>query len=454
MMLPAPENLAQMFVARTLNSVPEGILIAAFVWLTLRLLPRQNSKTRFAVWLVALVAVAALPFMGALATVHSLTPSDNGRALLSLPDHWALILLLMWISAACLTVLRLGFGVWRLRGLLRSCVPIRTAELGDPAIREVVENFTSSRSVTVATSEKLSVPAAIGITRPIIVIPRWALHDLTAPELNIVLLHEYAHVERWDGWTNLLQKTLRAIFCFHPAVWWIESRLSLEREMACDDYVLAQTNDPHGYGKCLISLLERTLPRKALAMAQAAVHRAHELTLRLAQILDARRAKTRRVWKPALVIVSAFSLLSLAVLPQTRQLVGFTPNDHSQSASAASLPVSPEPALVSANVVPTALHSGSAPIEQKKSNKPISRRSQRRAADNAVILARANKPPMPAEVLPVKADEKMLAPMQAVLVIRTANQIGPNAWQYTIAIWRVSVAPEQAQPVPVFSKKT
>ena len=453
MMLPPLETPAQIFVARTLNSVPEGILIAGFVWLTLRLLPRQNSKTRFAVWLVALVAVAALPFVGTLAASHSLTPSDDGHALLSLPDRWALILLLMWISAACLAILRLGFGVWRLRGLLRSCVLMTTAELRDPAIREVVENFTSTRSVTVATSERLSVPAAIGITKPIIVIPQWALNDLTAPELKIVLLHEYAHVERWDGWTNLLQKTLRAIFCFHPAVWWIESRLSLEREMACDDYVLEQTNDPHGYGKCLISLLERTLPRKALAMAQAVVHRAHEVTLRLAQILDARRAKTRRVWKPALVIVSAFSLISLVVLPQTRQLVGFVPND--QSVSAAPLPASPDPALVSARVVAAALHSQSTPIEQKKSNKPITTRpKQPRPAGNPVIIARANKPPMPLEVLPVKADEKMFVPMQAVLVIRTANQIGPNAWQYTIAVWRVSVAPGQMQRTSVFSKKT
>ena len=42
-------------------------------------------------------------------------------------------------------------------------------------------------------------------------------------------------------WTNLLQKLVRAVFFFHPAVWWIENRLSLEREMACDDMVLAQT---------------------------------------------------------------------------------------------------------------------------------------------------------------------------------------------------------------------
>jgi len=65
------------------------------------------------------------------------------------------------------------------------------------------------------------------------------------------LLHEFAHLGRWDDWTNLAQKLVRTIFFFHPAVWWIEKRLSLEREMACDDVVLAETQNPRAYAECL-----------------------------------------------------------------------------------------------------------------------------------------------------------------------------------------------------------
>ena len=40
MMLPLLQSLAEMSVGRILNTVPEGLLIASFVWALLRLLPR------------------------------------------------------------------------------------------------------------------------------------------------------------------------------------------------------------------------------------------------------------------------------------------------------------------------------------------------------------------------------------------------------------------------------
>ena len=193
-------------------------------------------------------------------------------------------------------------------------------------MRTTLADFTSARSVTLATSERVSVPAAFGFFKPMIVLPAWALRELTPEELNVILLHEFAHLRRGDAWTNLLQKFVRAVFFFHPAVWWIERRLSLEREMACDDQVLAETANPRGYAKCLVALLEKSVARRGWAMAQAAVHRAREASLRVAQILDAGRPNTRHVWKPALGFVGAFSLLCLTVVPRVPQFVAFEPN--------------------------------------------------------------------------------------------------------------------------------
>src|SRR5260370_28110952 len=58
------QTVAQMSVERILNALPEGFLIALFAWAMLRVLRRQNSGTRFAVWFLALLAVAALPLLG------------------------------------------------------------------------------------------------------------------------------------------------------------------------------------------------------------------------------------------------------------------------------------------------------------------------------------------------------------------------------------------------------
>ena len=58
------QTVAQISVERILNALPEGFLIALFAWALLRVLRRQNSGTRFAVWFLALLTVAALPALG------------------------------------------------------------------------------------------------------------------------------------------------------------------------------------------------------------------------------------------------------------------------------------------------------------------------------------------------------------------------------------------------------
>ena len=105
---------------------------------------------------------------------------------------------------------------------------------------------------------------------PMIVLPKWTLGELSTSELNSILIHELAHIERRDDWTNLAQRILRALFFFHPAVWWVERQLSLEREMACDDVVLARTANqwplPAGPSGGIEFFMERMLARPAPAL--------------------------------------------------------------------------------------------------------------------------------------------------------------------------------------------
>ena len=157
--------------------------------------------------------------------------------------------------------------------------------------------------MTLCVSDRLRVPTAIGFTKPLVVIPSWTMRELSAAELNTILLHELAHLRRRDDWTNLVQKILGALLFFHPAVWWIEKKLALEREMACDDLVLARTTSPRAYAECLVSLAEKSFLRRGLALAQAAVDRLRNVSLRVAQILDVNRPRATRVWRPAPVLV-------------------------------------------------------------------------------------------------------------------------------------------------------
>src|SRR5262249_14375159 len=150
--------------------------------------------------------------------------------------------------------------------------PVDTSTL-DPLACETLRRFHAVRSVQLCQSDCVRVPTALGFLKPLVVLPTWAMQDLPPAELNSILIHELAHLRRWDDWSNLAQQILKALLFFHPAVWWIENRLTLEREMACDDAVLAETANAKGYAQCLVSLAEKSLLRRGLAMAQAAVSR-------------------------------------------------------------------------------------------------------------------------------------------------------------------------------------
>ena len=70
-------------------------------------------------------------------------------------------------------------------------------------------------------SEAASVASVLGFARPVIVLPRRLLTRVTDHELDQIVLHEYAHVQRWDDWARLVQAIVEAVCPFHPAVRWV-----------------------------------------------------------------------------------------------------------------------------------------------------------------------------------------------------------------------------------------
>jgi hypothetical protein len=248
------------------------------------------------------------------------------------------------------------------------------------------------------------VPTAIGFLKPVVALPEWTLRELSHTELNAILLHELAHLRRWDDWTNLAQKVLRAVFFFHPAVWWIEAKLSLEREMACDDAVLAETANPRAYAQCLVAVAEKTLMRRGLAMAQAAVSRVRQTTQRVAQILDANRPGATRIWKPALGLVAAFALACVGLLARSPALVSFADKGtmtHSGFAAPAMAESNAHPKLTPVALLPSV-----------KSVASVRGRHPLQASQVGLVLAKANAVPHHVQAKTRAAEQATLVPPQ------------------------------------------
>ncbi len=316
------ETLARLSVEHIFNAIPAGFVIAFFAWLSLRVL-RQNSGTRFVIWFLALVGIFAFPVVSGLGKSAGFEQSTL-RPSLTLPESWALLIFAVWAIGALAGMVRLAAGIWRMQVLRRQCTVIDPNRL-HPSVRRTVEAFSSQSrlKIRIAISDEARVPSAIGLGKRTIILPEWTLQEIPPADLSAILLHEFAHLRRGDDWTNLIQKIVRALFFFHPAVWWLDDRLSTEREMACDDAVLAETDNPRGYANCLVSLLEKSFAHRGWSMAQAAVNRAREASLRLAQILDKNRIAQTRVWAPAVGVVGVFSVICLAVSSPAPQFIAF-----------------------------------------------------------------------------------------------------------------------------------
>ena len=324
MTVPDTQLLTRILADQLVNTAAAGVVLAGLVWLLLRLAGRQNARTRFAVWFSVLVAIAVLPLLPrmALAPLPLAPRVAIPHAEMILPSDWGFAFLVVWLAGMVVMFLRLGVGLWTIRTVRQTCTEVDPGALS-PVIAAAFRTFESSRHVSLCTSQEVEVPAVIGLFRPTIVFPESLLPQLSLSEIEMVVRHELAHVSRWDDWTNFAQKLVKSVFFFHPAVWWIESRLTLEREIACDDAVLAQTSSPRAYASSLISFAEKLHCARGLALAQALLSRVHQMSVRVAEILEARPPNHSCSWKPVFGWTAGLLLVALGAAPYTPQLVAF-----------------------------------------------------------------------------------------------------------------------------------
>jgi beta-lactamase regulating signal transducer with metallopeptidase domain len=407
-------------VGRMLNTVGEGLAIFACVWLALRCFKPLNSGTRFAVWFSTLAVIVALPFV-VHSTAAAVVPSAQ-KAPLTFSSSWALYFFTAWAAIASMMLVRLSLSLWHIHSLRCGSQKVDVTDL-DPELQSAWAEA-SSRNVELRASDKMRVPAALGFVRPAVIVPTWTLRELPTAELRIILLHELAHIRRWDDWTNLAQKLVKVLFFFHPAVWWIESHLSLEREMACDDVVLAQTTNPKAYARSLLTLAERVGLGKSVALAQAALGRAHQTAQRIRQILDSNRPKATGIWKPAMGLVTAMSALALLAVPYTPRLVSFA--DHKLA------PVPVTTAQFSDEPLPSPT-----PVAKKTSFiRPFHRKEMEREGASRRPAIAAEAKPLHRTPVAIQAGLKQAPEMVVVMRAVQYDQDGVAVW--TLTVWQVS----------------
>ncbi|HSR49735.1 MAG TPA: M56 family metallopeptidase [Acidobacteriota bacterium] len=264
----------------------------------------------------------------AVAQAHSAeeAPTDSEPAVRSKPPEsvwhasatwlqgrWPVVLVGLWMAGALLLLARLLYamlGVWWLISRARPCLDASWQRTAEQARRRAGV----PRRVRLVFSDHLEVALSLGLWKPVIMLPsearRWS-----PSRLESILLHEMAHVRRWDNIFNVLAQVVTAFYWFHPLVWWLQSRLTVDREQACDDAVLAAGTRAPEYAQHLLQVARAVLPTRRRLLRTVEVSQSSALKDRLEAILETGRNRTVLGGLGGAVILLALMLAApLAVL--------------------------------------------------------------------------------------------------------------------------------------------
>ena len=151
-------------------------------------------------------------------------------------------------------------------------------------------------------------------------------------------MHETAHLLRRDDIALLIQRSMEALFALHPVVRWITRRIDLEREIACDDFVVEQTGQARPYASCLTRVVEIAGGVRSSLVAAAATEERSHLARRIEMLLDKTRHKGTRLLKIRLSLMVAALIALACVVVRTPAVFAFA-----QDSLYDQTPVPPEP---------------------------------------------------------------------------------------------------------------
>jgi beta-lactamase regulating signal transducer with metallopeptidase domain len=251
-----------------LHLVWVGAIVGATAALARRLLRSLGPEIRHAVALVCLMVMASSPavifgcvFRPAPLDVFALTsplessasarvvvnrdlerviPARNGSENLTKyraieASKWTIEFIVpylpaFWLTGSLSALLMLTTGLIGVHRLRRSSRIFESGEI-PRRLRVLANSLGIARRVSIGICDRLAVPVLVGVIRPLILLPPAALCGWSIEQLEMVLLHELAHLRRWDNLINIMQRVVESLLFFHPVVWWLSGWLRLEREL-------------------------------------------------------------------------------------------------------------------------------------------------------------------------------------------------------------------------------
>ena len=307
-----------------LHALWQETLLAAVAALTLRAWAQRSASFRHSVGMAFLLAMLAAPISTFLRFWHqsgaelsvAILPAVTAPSVGAVPgvfvQHSATTaswMALLWLFGVSLMLVR-HLGGLRLLGALarRPYQPLPPEWQHRLLVLQGALGI--GRTVAVRLAVDVLSPFTAHLLRPVIWLPLGLLARLPADQIEALLAHELAHIARLDWLWNALQCTVETLLFFHPAVWWLSTRVRQEREHTCDDLAVLACGNAIALAEALAGLerLRQPFPRLLLAATGGS------LMKRVTRLLSTRPGGTRwRLPVAVLVLVGSTSLLATQV---------------------------------------------------------------------------------------------------------------------------------------------
>lgn len=274
--------ITQAISAALLHFLWQGLVIALLAWAALAILRNGSARLRYFVSCAALGMMTLSPVVTAWVVYRAPAAAGLPHAAVAIADSpipaalSSTDLLPRWLGvleAWAVPVWFAGVLIFAVRLIWISRYVARLRRCGEDAETTLIEKISLladrmeiSRPVRVVISRLTDTPSVVGWLRPVILLPAATLLSLSVEQLEAVLTHEMAHIRRHDYLFNLLQAVAETLLFYHPAVWWISSRIRHERELCCDDLVVRVCGDAIGYARALTKLERLRMVTPGLAL--------------------------------------------------------------------------------------------------------------------------------------------------------------------------------------------
>jgi beta-lactamase regulating signal transducer with metallopeptidase domain len=299
------------------NWLVQGGVVVLAAALALRLIPSSRTRARYAALWAAHVAILVLPVVPYVVPASTvIAPGERmslaSEAIASLPPAWwtsPALAVALWIAWVVLSAARLAIDAIVLVNARRRCHACASGV--QTRLRCWSHVRATGRRARLVLSADVGRAAVLAGRSPLIAVAPALVKRLTPDDLDRIVIHEWAHVQRRDDVAQLIERLLLVLVGWHPAARWIEMRLAHEREVACDEMAIAITGSAKQYASSLTTLAALPMTGRGVLSALAAVS-ATGLRHRLVRILAARPVDVGAPVR-SLAIVAGSALFAVAV---------------------------------------------------------------------------------------------------------------------------------------------